>query len=103
MKEGKSPAFLKKTFFSEEKKAKDFLKGQGSKKARSKTLLPQKPPGTDGRLFPFARGSVFISSLGSKNARYGPGVFRFERPFARRGLPPAANKPRPLPRWKESL
>ena len=31
-------------FFSEEKKAKDFLKGQGKEKAYSKTLLPQKPP-----------------------------------------------------------
>ena len=49
---------------------------------RSKQLLLQKPPGTDGRLFPFARGSAFRSSLGSKNARYVPGVFRFERPAA---------------------
>ncbi|MBQ2118911.1 MAG: hypothetical protein II192_07615, partial [Clostridia bacterium] len=64
----KPPYFSEETFFSEEKKAKDFLKGQGKEKACSKTLLPQKPGGTDARLFPFARGSVFISSLGSKNA-----------------------------------
>jgi len=31
-------------YFSEEKKAKDFLKGQGSKKAQTQKLLPQKPP-----------------------------------------------------------
>jgi len=70
--------------FSEEKEAKDFLKGQGKGKAYSKKLLPQKPGGTDARLFPFAQYSAFISSLGSKNARYAPGVFRFslgkERP-----------------------
>jgi hypothetical protein len=80
--EKEKPYFSEETFFSEEKKAKDFLEGQGKEKAYSKTLLPQKPPGTDGRLFPFARESAFISSLGSKNARYAPGVFRFERPSA---------------------
>ncbi len=84
--------FLKKsrqkTSFSEEKEAKDFLKGQGKEKAYSKTLLPQKPGDTDARLFSFARGSAFISSLGSKNARYGPGVFRLERPFAAGDKPP---------------
>ena len=67
--------------FSEEKEAKDFLKRQGAEKAYSKTLLLQKPPGKDGRLFPFARESAFISSLGSKNARYAPGVFRFAFSF----------------------
>ena len=41
------------TFFSEEKKAKDFLKGQGSKKARTQKLLPQKPPGTARAAFSF--------------------------------------------------
>jgi len=82
--------------FSEEKEAKDFLKGQGKEKAYSKTLLPQKPPGKDGRLFPFARGSAFISSPGSKNARYGPGVFRIVRPSAEGvpvSLPPEGPNP----------
>ena len=36
--------------------------------------------------FYFAQCSVFISFLGSKNARYGPGVFRFERPFSAEGI-----------------
>jgi len=40
---GQVPSFLK-TSFSEEKEAKDFLKGQGKEKACSKPLLPQKPP-----------------------------------------------------------
>ena len=80
---------------------------QGSRGAYSKNLLPQKPPDTDGRLFPFARGSVFISSRGSKNARYAPGVFRFaprHPPFllVGRGTPrkgsPLASLPREVAR-----
>ncbi|MBQ4297083.1 MAG: hypothetical protein II771_02215, partial [Clostridia bacterium] len=72
--------------FSEEKEAKDFLKGQGKDKARTQKLLLQKPGGTDARLFPFARVSAFISSLASKNARDITGVFRIVRFLCRAGF-----------------
>jgi len=45
------------------------------------------------RLFSFARGSAFISSLESKNARYAPGVFRIV-PFLCRAGNAAGRQPR---------
>ena len=57
------PAGRKTPSFSEEKEAKDFWKEQGADKAQSQQLLLQKPGGTDGRLFPFARERVRLPAV----------------------------------------
>ena len=74
---------------------------QGAGKVYSKKLLPQSRPVRIGRLFPFAQYSAFISSLGSKNARYGPGVFRIVRFLCRAGN--AAGRRRAAPNTSRRL